>query len=170
MAELRRNKRKIANMKTKIENITTTGRHFSKISLSYKFNNDATSYLSWVIRFKAEVNNYNLGKVLMTDPESIGSSGINDPIKHKIQCQQQKTVYHMILRCVPTEALLVVTNSLPLIKQTGYGAFRALREFYIGEERAYVIYGQHSKLNLIRWSMISVQLVKSRMNINVKFV
>lgn len=150
MASLTNKKSKITDDTVIIKKIIDIGLHFSKIASSYKFENDATSYLNWVIRFEAEMNNYNLGDVLKTNPEATSSSGIVNIVKHRIQQQRQKSVYHMILKCVPKEATLVVTRSLPSVQQTGYGAFIALREFYIGEERAYVA-KLEDRFNSIQW-------------------
>lgn len=141
------NKQQLLNRK--IDKITETGRHFSKIASSYQFENVATSYLQWVIRFGAEMDNYGLSDTLTTNPESVGSS-TNNSASHRIALQQQKTVYHMILRCVPKEATLVVTTSLPVEQHTGYGAWLALRQFYIGEERAYVSQLEE-KFNSLQW-------------------
>lgn len=133
-----------------IEKVSNLGLHFSKIASSYKFENDATSYLQWVIRFGAEMDNYGLSDVLITNPESIGSLSVvtdRDPLN----AQHQKTVYHMILKCVPKEATLAVTTSLPVVQRTGFAAWVALRQLYIGDERAYII-NLEEKFNSLQWN------------------
>ncbi len=110
-------KRKADNTLTKsgkIAKICSLGLHFSRIASTYQFENDATSYLNWVIRFEAEMDNYNLSSTLTTNHESVNRDLESDDI----ESQRQKTVYHMILKCVPKEATLVVTRSLPAIQPT----------------------------------------------------
>ena len=133
----------------KIDKIVETGRHFSKIASSYQFENDATSYLQWVIRFEAEMENFGFRNTLTTNPEAVSSSP-KLSFTDRIAQQQQKTVYHMILRCVPKDATLVVTRSLPVEQHTAFGAWLALREFYIGEERAYIA-RLEEKFNSLQW-------------------
>lgn len=120
-----------------IEKLKVIGNQFSRIAISYHFNNDAPSYLQWAILFGAEMDNQNLSKVLTTNPESSSSSSV-PTAADILAAQRQKTVYHMILKCVPKEISVVVTTSLLEAQRTGFGAWLALRQFYIGEERAYI--------------------------------
>src|SRR4051812_13847588 len=87
------------NKFNKLKKIEDTGRYFSKIASSYQFKNDTTSYLDWVIRFEAEMNNNNLDDVLITNPDSMDTTN-NKSINFIESKERQKSVYHMIVKCV----------------------------------------------------------------------
>ena len=50
--------------------------------------------------------------------------------------EQQKAVHHMILQCVPTAVRPTLLT--PDVNKNGYAAWRALREYYIGDEKNYL--------------------------------
>jgi hypothetical protein len=117
--------------------LTEIGRHFSKIASRFVFENDAAAYNAWVIQFKAEAENHGLEDVL-TDAH-------NDTPLAKLR---QKTVYHMILSCVPKAVLVSVTNNLR--QHTAYEAWRTLRRHYIGDEATY-LQGLETRFNRVSW-------------------
>ena len=61
-----------------------------------------------------------------------------EPALQQIAEQQQKTVYNMIVRCIDNpQTRAVLTTALPAAEKTGFGAWRALRRHFIGDEAAY---------------------------------
>jgi hypothetical protein len=117
--------------------IVGVGRHFSKIASRFAFDNDATSYSAWVIQFKAETENYDLDNTLV-DPR-------NDT---PLAALRQKTVYHMILSCVPKAVLVSITSNLR--EHTAYEAWRTLRRHYIGDEATY-LQGLETRFSRATW-------------------
>ena len=114
-----------------------TGRHFSKVAARFAFDNDAASYNAWVIQFKAEAENNALEDTL-TDPR------VDTPLA----ALRQKTVYHMILSCVPKAVLASVTSNLR--EHTAYEAWRTLRCHYIGDEATY-LQGLEARFSRAMW-------------------
>ena len=130
--------------------ITATGRHFSKIAQQYRFDATAQGYVNWTVQFKAEMQFYDLADVLDQDPLD-PQSAATDAADATLVRHKQKTVYHMILHCVPDAQIrAVVTTALPPQEQTGFGAWRALRARFIGDERAY-LQSVESKFENLRW-------------------
>ena len=124
-----------ATTRKQLARIEGHGRHFSKISSQYRFEAQPSNYMAWCVQFKSQLEEWDLIDVLETDPAALGEAvGIE-----AISKQQQKTVYHMILHCVPNaEVRTVVTTALAASEHTGFHAWRALREHFIGDEQAYV--------------------------------
>ena len=130
--------------------ITATGRHFSKIAQQYRFDATAQGYVNWTVQFKAEMQFYDLADMLDQDPLD-AQSAATDAADATLVRHKQKTVYHMILHCVPDAQIrAVVTTALPPQEQTGFGAWRALRARFIGDERAY-LQSVESKFENLRW-------------------
>ena len=130
--------------------ITATGRHFSKIAQQYRFDATAQGYVNWTVQFKAEMQFYDLADVLDQDPLDAQSAATGAADANLVR-HNQKTVYHMILHCVPDAQIrAVVTTALPPQEQTGFGAWRALRARFIGDERAY-LQSVESKFENLRW-------------------
>lgn len=126
--------------------ITSTGRHFCTIAPKvFVFADDVKSYVNWTVQFHAEMDYYELAETLQLDP----NSNPNEPTK--LNKHKQKTVYNMIIHCVPNAQIRqVVTTSLLPSLHTGYGAWRALREHYLGDELAY-LQATEAKFNNFRW-------------------
>ena len=118
--------------------IVGVGRHFSKIASRFAFDNDTASYSAWVIQFKAETENCDLGDTL-----------VNSRSDTPLTALRQKTVYHMILSCVPKAILVSVTSNLR--EHTAYEAWRTLRRHYIGDEATY-LQGLETRFNRATWS------------------
>jgi hypothetical protein len=130
-----------------LKEITGTGRHFSKIASQYKFEANAQSYMNWTVHFQSEMDNYELADTLSEDPTNSEQDAM-DPILVR---HRQKTVYHMILHCVPdAQVRSVLTTALAPAEHTGFGAWRALRAHFIGDERAY-LQSMESKYENFRW-------------------
>jgi hypothetical protein len=72
-----------------------TDRHFAKIAARFTFTNDVKSYSAWATFFRAEMENCELADMLVPT----GTTG--NTVTHRMK---QKTLYHMILQCVPAEA------------------------------------------------------------------
>jgi len=124
------NSRAIRKQLAKIEG---QGRHFSKISSQYRFESQQSAYMAWCVQFKAQLEEWDLLAVLETDP----TAGVDNVGSGEINKMQQKTVYHMILHCVPNpEVRTVITTALP--QHTGFHAWHALREHFIGDEQAFL--------------------------------
>lgn len=126
-----------------IDRLKSVGLYFGKLSTQYKFDNNAPSFLNWRIRFGAEMDNHDLNDVLTSDSDELvakTSDSVDTDIKYHplVLAQRQKTVYHMILKCVPPEVTIAITTSLSADQQTGSGAWSTLRELYIGNEQSYV--------------------------------
>ena len=115
------------------------GRHFSKIAAQFAFNNDTPSYNMFVIRFKAELENCGLELTL------------SEPLRQEspLSVLSQKTVYNMILHCVPTSILPSITVTLH--EHSAYKAWLALRLCYIGDEATY-LQGLETRFQRVIWS------------------
>lgn len=128
-----------------IRDITSTGRHFSKVANMFKFENNTQGYVDWTVQFSAEMSNYDLADTLTEDP----NGKTTEPTA--LEKHRQKTVYHMILYCIPNaQVRQVVTTALPPSLHSGYGAWRALRAHFIGDELAY-LQSIESKFVNFRW-------------------
>jgi hypothetical protein len=118
-----------------VATLESYGRHFSKICLQYRFEPSPAEYMAWCVVFEALADEQNFLDVLGTDPEA----AVEDVGIEEINKQRQKAVYHMILRCVPNpEVRTVVTTALTADKRTGFHAWQALREHFVGDKKAYM--------------------------------
>jgi hypothetical protein len=125
-----------------MKQVQSTERHFSKIvSPRYTFSNDAKSYAASVVRFKVEMENYGLHDVLHKSLDN--SSSWWDVC-------EQKTFYHMLLLCVPAQAEPVITVALPEPELNAYGAWKALRRYYIGDEKTH-LQALETRFSRIKW-------------------
>jgi hypothetical protein len=145
----------LASLRTELEQLLQTGRHFARLATGssriYNFDNNTAAYQAWTVMFKAEMSNLNLEDVLTTDPGAIMSFKAVSMATDKLQRERQKTVYHMLLICVPTQVRGAITTSLPATEHTGFGAWRALRAYFIGDENAY-LQSLENKFQNIKWS------------------
>lgn len=132
-----------------LHDVKENGRHFSKIAARFMFKNTPRDYTSWVVQFRSELECYELLHVLTTNPESDGQDGDSSSAS-ELERTQQKTVYHMILHCVPPEARAAVTLTLPQQRHHAFGAWTALRQLYIGNEEVY-LEGLEKKFNKLHW-------------------
>lgn len=123
------------HLANELKELKEIGRHFGKIANRFAFEDNAAAYQVWAIQFKAELLNNDLDSILTSDPTTIDSDELM--VDATLYAQQQKTVYHMIFQCVPKVKLSVVVT-LPPEQHTGFGAWQALRQFYIGDEQAYL--------------------------------
>jgi len=124
------------NVKEVIDQVKESGKEFSKIADQYRFKDDHLSYMSWTVRFKTELENYELQDTLTDEMSAtlLASHMHSEPEFHGddkllIACQKQKTVYHMLAKCIPMEATSVVITALK--EHTAFHAWRALRTYYI---------------------------------------
>jgi len=115
-------------------------RHFGKIADRFSFLKETSSYQLWVMRFHAEMESYGLDDCLSVKV---------DPVNEVSQLRQ-KTVYHMILQCVPGTIQSSVTASLPSEKHTGYDVWNLLRQHIIGDEATY-LQSLETRFNSLRW-------------------
>ena len=124
-----------AHYRKQLSKIEGYGLHFSKICSQYRFEPTASAYMAWRVQIEAVAEEWNLRGALETDPATVVDKvGIEEKELSRLQ---QKTVYHMILRCVPNaEVRTVITTALSADKHTGFHAWRALREHFIGDEQA----------------------------------
>ena len=102
------------------------GRHFAKIATRFAFDANTPSYNSWVIQFKAEAENCGLEDTLVVEAR------VDDPLARL----RQKTVYNMILACVPKTVMASVTTNLRV--HSACEAWQALRRQFIGDEATYL--------------------------------
>lgn len=130
-----------------LQELKVVGRHFSKIANRFVFEDHAAAYQVWAIQFKAELLNNDLDSILTSDPSAIEAE--DQMIDPKLYFQQQKAVFHMIFQCMPKDKLSVLVT-LPTTQQTGFAAWQALRQFYIGDEQAYLA-SLESKFQRARW-------------------
>jgi hypothetical protein len=122
--------------KEKLEKLEKISVNFSKIASQYYFENTTSGYVAFTVQFKPELDLYDLADVITTDPEL---ELITNPNRLRWFRMRQKIVYHMILHCISSaEVRQVITTALPAEKHTGFGAWTALREHYIGDEQAYL--------------------------------
>lgn len=115
-------------------------RHFSKICNGFKFEAKVVSYQSWCVQIKEQLDLDELRDVIDTDPALFDEGD-------ELQSLRQKTVYHMLLYCVPNAHIrAVVTTALPADEHTGFHAdehtgfhaWRALETHFIGDKKAYL--------------------------------
>ena len=93
----------------------------------------------------AELDLDDLADVIIGQPWSRTSSS------SRVSKLRQEIVYHMILHCISSaEVREVVTTALSVEKRTGFGAWFALREHYIGDEQAY-LESLESKFETFSW-------------------
>lgn len=107
---------------------------FLKSTTSFKFLDTSESYSSWTIRFTAHLSSLQLRSVIESEPPP-------SPVKRKSKAQteqtdKQKVVYLMMIPCVPEDLLVTITHALP--RHTGYHAWKAIREHYIGNESLFL--------------------------------
>lgn len=136
-----------ANLARKLKELKDFARHFSKIATRFAFEDNTAAYQAWAIQFKAELINSDLDSILTSDPTAIDAA--DQMVDLALYVQQQKEVYHMIFQCMPKAKMAVVTT-LPAVQHTGYGAWVALRQFYIGDEQAYLA-SLESKFQHVCW-------------------
>ena len=131
-----------------INEVKQNARHFSKVASQFKFENKKESYLLWTAQFKGELEQFDLLDVISADPdvEVAGESWS----ERRVAQQKQKSVYHMILNCLPRESLVSLTSSLPSHEHTGYHMWKHLRSFFIGDEHIY-LQSLESKFQSIVW-------------------
>ena len=130
-----------------LKELKEIGRHFSKIANRFAFEDNTAAYQVWAIQFEAELLNNDLDAILTSDPSAVDQENLM--LEPELCAQQQKTVYHMIFQCVPKVKLSVVVT-LPIEQHTGFGAWQALRQFYIGDEQAYLT-SLESKFQRLSW-------------------
>lgn len=118
--------------------IVDNGRHFSKIATRFAFNDNTPSYSSFVIQFKAELESYGLEHTLTEQRQT------DSPLS----VLSQKTVYNMIIHCVPKSVLPSIT--VTLAEHSAYEAWRVLRRQYIGDEATY-LQGLETRFNRVIW-------------------
>jgi hypothetical protein len=133
--------------RTKSE-LVSISRHFSKIAQRYTFDNNTASYMRWVIQFAAEMDSYEMEELLTSDPRSLPESLSVSELS--LQRLRQKTLYHMLLQCVPADVRSVVTITLPPEQHTAYDAWEALRLHYIGDKNAY-LQSLENRFNRFKW-------------------
>lgn len=136
-----------ANLARKLKELKEFSRHFSKIATRFAFEDNTAAYQAWAIQFEAELINSDLDSILSSDPSAIDAA--DQMVDPALFVQQQKEVYHMIFQCMP-KAKMTVLNTLPAEQRTGYGAWVALRQFYIGDEQAYLA-SLESKFQHVSW-------------------
>ena len=125
-----------ASRKEMLEN----GRHFSKIASRFALENTTPGYNSWVIQFKAELENYGLEHALS---EPLQADSPLSVLLHKV-------VYNMIVSCVPKSVLTTITVNLK--EHSACAAWRVLRCQFIGDESTY-LQGLETRFqrDLVRW-------------------
>jgi hypothetical protein len=103
--------------------------HFSKVASRFQFDNTTASYTTWTIQFQSEIEGYthDLESTLTT----LGDTQL------EVDMARQKTVYHMILHCVP-KAILASLTTPPRQQHTGYHAWATLRRQFLGDEATYL--------------------------------
>ena len=119
--------------------IIENGRHFSKIASRFAFENTTPAYNGWVIQFKAEIESYGLEHTVSEPPQHDSPLSV---LSHK-------TVYNMILHCVPKLVLPSITVTLS--EHSAYEAWRVLRLQYIGDEATY-LQGLETRFQRVIWS------------------
>ena len=119
--------------------IIENGRHFSKIASRFAFENTTPAYNGWVIQFKAEIESYGLEHTV-SEPRQPDSP---------LSLLSHKTVYNMILHCVPKLVLPSITVTLS--EHSAYEAWRVLRRRYIGDEATY-LQGLETRFQRVIWS------------------
>lgn len=121
--------------------IIDNGRHFSKIATQFKFDDTISAYLRFEIQFKPELESYSMEHTLIEPPK------IDSPVS----MLQQQTVYNMIVRCVPTKVMpLITTNLLNKADHNAYTAWRILRRHYVGDEATY-LHELENRFQRISW-------------------
>jgi len=115
--------------------------HFSKTSAPrLTFQNDTRSYQQWAALFKTEMSIYNnLDSCLEHEGE----------LSSVVEQQRQNTAFHMIRICVPSVVQMALTT-LPSAQQTGFVAWRTLRQHYLGDEATY-LQALETRFNNIHW-------------------
>ena len=133
----------VQDVKEVLAQVREKGKDFSKMAEQFKFKHARYEYATWAVRFRTELEQHGLDGVLEDDwsatllASSVRSwSEFSGDQELRIACEKQKTVYHMLVKCVPTEAISVVITALK--EHTAFHAWRALREYYIGDERRHL--------------------------------
>ena len=134
-----------ALIEREIEKLEKISANFSKIASQFRFENTTSGYVEWTVQLGAELDLYDLADVITVDP------GLESSSSSRVSKLRQKIVYHMILHCISSaEVREVVTTALSVEKRTGFGAWFALREHYIGDEQAY-LESLESKFETFSW-------------------
>ena len=117
--------------------IKAKGLYFSKVAGGFKLGNDSNLYPHWLIKFTTELEYLDLEDTLTNDPNTPQQ---NPTHSEMVEQTRQKTVYHMIVHCVNDnkELLQVVTTTLASKDRTGFGAWRALRNHFHGNEKRHL--------------------------------
>ena len=130
--------------------------HFSKVATRLTFANNVSAYQNFTILFKCEIDMYGLSSVLETDPgeNMVKKSTYADVARlsysEKLAQEKQKAVYYMLVQCVPVEARTAITTGLAEKLHSGYGAWRTLRQYYIGDENTY-LQSLETKFQTVVW-------------------
>jgi len=126
-----------------IRELNKMSRHFSSIASRFALGSDTAAYQRWSPHIRSQLREFNLEHVLTSDPKKSGTG--------PLALQQQKTVYHILYHCATTQDVRsALTSALPESEQTGYGAWRALRAFFIGNEQAH-LQSLESQLQSLQW-------------------
>ena len=122
----------------------------------YNFENSTAAYQQWAGSMELYLSGAYLKDVIATDPGSMlvlaSQRSFADAVEGKVDMayEKQKAVYSMLVLCVPAAVRGVLTTSLPPEQHSGYGAWRALRAFFIGDEQAYLA-ALEDKFQRVAW-------------------
>ncbi len=131
---------------------------FGKSASRFQLGQAGVSFETWCVALQQELEFMGLSHCLITDPTG-GADGESATIEHiiprRVAAEQQAT-YHILLQCLPLQdahgaaARLAITSSLPINERTAFGAWRALRRFYLGDEQTH-LQGLERQLQSMRW-------------------
>jgi len=139
------------DISARVAELKHIGLHFSKIATQFRLEPNAPAFMDWKVQFEAELSSHELDHVLEDDPETAEQQWSHDSPELQLAQQQQKTVYHMIVRCLTHPQIrTVVVTAQPPREHTGYHAMRALRRHFIGDEQTYKM-SLESQFEAFRW-------------------
>ena len=124
---------------------------FSKVASRYQVGQAGVPFETWCVAIQQELQFMGLNHCLVTEPNT-QAEGIE---KQREDAEQQAT-YHILLQCLPLQdsrgaaARLAITSSLPEDERTAFGAWRALRRFYLGDEQTH-LQTLEKQLQNMRW-------------------
>jgi transposase InsO family protein len=124
---------------------------FSKMASRYQLGQTGVSFETWCVAIQQELQFMGLSHCLITDP----TIEAPESRQRKIDAEQQAT-YHILLQCLPLQdahgaaARLAITSSLPDSERTAFGAWRALRRYYLGDEQTH-LQALEKQLQNMRW-------------------
>ncbi len=133
---------------------------FSKSASRFQLGQAGVSFETWCVALQQELEFMGLSHCLITNPTieaaaEAGASASESPSQRRVAAEQQAT-YHILLQCLPLQdahgaaARLAITSSLPANERTAFGAWRALRRFYLGDEQTH-LQGLEKQLQSMRW-------------------